>query len=172
MSPIRLLRLLQLVLLWKAHILPLESIPTTPHHKRKHHHRHPRRLRPRRPPNIRRIQRKPKQRRPEHLRNPIQRIIQRARALIEPREIDIVELVRVKPIRGKEHREQEDDVRVAPEGFPEPEDLGFPGGVLHENDAGAVATHDVFGVDKRPGETGTEESEDQERDVCRVAGGG
>jgi hypothetical protein len=172
MSPIRLVRLLQLLLFWMARILPLKSIPTTPHHKRKHHHSRPRRLRPCRPPNIRRIKRKPKQRRTKHLRNPIQRVIQRARALIEPREIDVVELVRVKPIRGKEHREQKDDVRVAPESFPETEDLGFPGGVLHEDDAGAVAAHDVFGVDECPGETGAEESEDQERDVCRVAGGG
>jgi hypothetical protein len=56
-------------------------------------------------------------------------------------------------------------------GFPRAPGFRSSRWVLHEDDAGAVAAHDVFGVDECPGETGAEESEDEEGDVCGVAGG-
>ena len=83
----------------------------------------------------------------------------------------MVELVGGKPVRGEEHREHEDDVRVALEGLPEAYEFTLPGWVFHEDDARAVATDDVFGIGQSESGGSTQSGEDDESDVSAVSDG-
>lgn len=112
-------------------IFLLKSVPATPNGKRKHEHNHPRDLGLCPASDIGKIQRKAKDEGAADLREPVQHIVEGAGARVESHEIHVLELVGVEPVGGEEHGKEQDDVRIGAEGFPEAEDLSFPGWVLH-----------------------------------------
>ena len=115
----------------RTRVLPLEHIPSAPDRKGDDEHNDPGDLRPYRAPNVRKVQREAEDEGAKDLRQPVKRTVQGASACVEPHQIDVVELVRVEPIGREEHGEEEDDVGIAAEGFPETENLRLPGWMLH-----------------------------------------
>ena len=105
------------------------------------------------------------------LSKPVQESIEGLGAGVEVSAVNGVLLVRVEPVGGPEHGEEEDDPRFRAECIPQPDDLGFPRGVLHQDHARAVATHDFLCVAETQGKTGAYEHEYDEGDVGAVADG-
>jgi hypothetical protein len=149
-------------------ILPLKCVASSPDSESQNQHDCPSNLRASSSPNIGEVQREPEQTSTEYLRQPIQRIVECARPHIETCIVDVVELVCVKPIRGEEHRKEENNVGIRTESLPKTENLGLPGWMFHHDDSGAVAAYNVFGVEKCPGEAGAEKCEDYEADIRSV----
>lgn len=57
-------------------------------------------------------------------------------------ELTILEMIGIKPVRGEEHGEHQEDVPICHKDFEHAHDLRFPGRVLHHDDAGAVVPAD------------------------------
>lgn len=105
------------------------------------------------------------------LSKPVQESIEGLGAGVEVGAVNGVLLICVEPIGGPEHGEEEDDPRFRAECIPQTDDLGFPRGVLHQDHARAVGTHDLFCVAETQGKTGAYEHEYDEGDVGAVADG-
>jgi len=54
----------------------------------------------------------PEDERAENLTGPVKCIIQRSRSNIEHRQIHAIELVRIEPVAGEEHGEEQDDICI------------------------------------------------------------
>ena len=134
------------------HLLALPRPTAAPDNHRDSEQDGQTRLGPHAAANRMQIQRMPEHKRPDNLADPVQRVIQGARAHVEVRRVDGVELVRVEPVRGEEHGEEEDDVGVGSDGLVEAEELGLPGRVLHQDDAGAVFADDLVGIHEEEGQ--------------------
>lgn len=115
------------------------------------------------------VQEGPDQSRSDDLGEPVQEAVQRLGAGVEVGGVDAVLLVGVEPVGGPEHGEEKDDVGLGPDGVPQADDLGLPAWVLHEDDAGAVWTHDLVCVAEEEGKASAKEHEDNEGDVGAVA---
>ena len=77
-------------------------------------------------------------------------------------------MVGVKPVGGPEHGKEEDDEGLESNSLPEPDELGLPGWVLHEHDAGSVRSDNIIGVAEHEGQNGTAKHENDEGDVGSV----
>ena len=119
-------------------------------------------------PEVREIQHEAKDTSAEHLRSPVQNTIQRPGADVELGGVDFVELVGVEPVRGEEHREEEDDVWIGEEGLPQAEQLALPCWILHENDLGAVAADDLVTLNERERKKRAAERQDKKTDISSV----
>jgi hypothetical protein len=82
--------------------------------------------------------------------------------------IDILKLVCVKPIRGKEHRKEEYYVGIVPKCLPEAEDLRLPSWVFHQDNSRPITTHDMLSINQCPRQAGSKECEDQEADIGAI----
>lgn len=107
----------------------------------------------------------------DDLGEPVEETVEGTGADVEHGAVETVVLVGVEDVGGEEHREEEDDPGVLEEGLPETDELGLPGGVLHENDLGAVLTDDLVGVDEENTEDETDEHENDEGGVGTVSDG-
>lgn len=105
----------------------------------------------------------------DDLRDPVESVVQRTSTGVEVSSVHAVKLVGVEPVGSEEHGEQEDDVRVVRKSLPETDELRLPGGVLHEDDLGAVLTDDLAGVAEAERQEGTAEHENDEPDVGPIA---
>lgn len=72
------------------------------------------------------------------------------------------------PIRRPEHREEKNDERFEADSFPEADDFGLPGWVLHKNDVGPVWTDNIGGIAQEKSKTGTGKHKDDEGDVRSI----
>lgn len=73
-----------------------------------------------------------------HLGNPVENIVQGTGTNVELGQVDGIELVSSKPVAGKEHGEEGNNVPVRLENGGKTDEFRFPGWVLHEDDTGAV----------------------------------
>lgn len=103
------------------------------------------------------------------LRKPVQEAVQGLGARVEVGAVDRVLLVCVEPVGGPEHGEQEDDPRLRADCLPQADDLGLPRGVLHQDDARAVGTHNLVCVTDEQSKTGACKHEYDKGDVGTVA---
>jgi CO dehydrogenase/acetyl-CoA synthase alpha subunit len=120
-----------LVFFGLANILLLEGIPTTPYCKREYKQDDPSGLCSCSSPDIWEVESEAEDGSSEHLRDPVDRVVECASAWVELRKVDVLILVRIEPVGSKEHREEKYDVRVIPKSFPEAQELGFPSWMLH-----------------------------------------
>jgi hypothetical protein len=93
-----------------TNILSLESIPSTPYCEREYEHNGPGNLCSSSSPDVREVKSESKYGSSKHLRDPVERIVERASAYVELCKVDILELVRVEPIRSEEHRKEKHDI--------------------------------------------------------------
>ena len=146
----------------------LPRITAPPNHHRKHKQHSPSKLRSHRASQAPKIKHIPKDICANNLTSPIKHIVERSGPDVELGAVKAVKLVRVKPVAGDEHGEEEDDPDVRLENFPEAEQFAAPGWVFHEDYMRAVRANNVVGVYKGPGKAGAEEGEDHEANVGAV----
>ena len=135
-------------------VAALESVSATPDGESQHEQDNPACFGSDCTSEARQVEEVSKDQRAEDLRRPVQHVVEGAGAGVELGQVDAVELVSVEPVGGKEHGEEEHDVRLAPESLPHAKDLGLESWVLHENDAAAISADHVLGIAKQPGEAG------------------
>jgi hypothetical protein len=87
---------------------------------------------------------------------------------VEVRVVDLSKVVGVEPVGGKEHGEQENDVRIGEECLPQAHNLRFPRRVLHDDDLGSIRSDNIPRVDKCPGQRSTDQGKDKEANVRAV----
>jgi hypothetical protein len=81
-------------------------------------------------------------------------------------------LVCVEPVGRPEHREKKDDIRFVLERVPQSPQLGFPGWVFHDDNAGSVAADDLLRVTEHESQASAEEHQHDESNVCSVGNSG
>ena len=96
------------------------------------------------------VERKPKDVGADDLEDVVARVVEGASAEVEVGTVDLGKVICVEPVGGEEHGEQGEDVGVGEECLPETHNLGFPRGVLHDDDLGAIVANHVLGINKRP----------------------
>ena len=104
----------------------------------------------------------------ENLSQPVEKTVQCLGAGIEVSAVHGILLVDVKPVGNEEHGEEQDHEGFESEGFPQTGQLGFPAGVLHENDAASILTDNVAGVAEEDSEEGSNGHQHDEADVRAV----
>ena len=149
----------------------LESISTTKDGECQNQNGNPSNLCSDGPANLGVVETESKDECADDLSSPVEGIVQGSGPGVEVCQVDTVELISVEPIRGKEHREQADDVRFASNGLPEAEQLRFPCRVLHEDDARTIFTNNRFCINQEPGQSSTTCSQHDETDVSSVGYG-
>lgn len=109
----------------------LENIPSAPDREGEDEHDSPSSFCSCSSPDVWEIECEAEDKSPKHLSQPIKRAVERASTSVELREIDVVELIGVEPIRRKEHGEKEYHVGITPKCLPKAEDLRLPRWVSH-----------------------------------------
>ena len=105
------------------------------------------------------------------LGEPVEQVVEGARADVEVGGVHVVLLVGVEDVGGEEHREESDDPRLQVQALPETLELGDPSGVLHHDDLGAVLADDGVDVDEGQGQDGAEDHENDKADIGAVGDG-
>lgn len=123
-------------------------IASTPNNKRQRKQDHKRTSRTHSTRHALDVQQRTPYGRGSNLRKPIQETIQGFGARVKVRTVHGVELVRVEPIRGKEHGEEEEDKGLEFECLVKTQEFALPGWVLHEDDTGSVLADNVVGIAK------------------------
>lgn len=149
-------------------LLLLPGVATSPDSHGEDHERNPAALGSHRSAEILEIQQVAENESPNNLGDPVERVVKGTSTGVEVGAVHRVELVSVEPVRGEEHREEEDDIGVGADGVVEANELGFPGWVLHENDLGTILTYNLTGIDEEETKSGADNHEDDETDVCSV----
>ena len=108
----------------------------------------------------------------DDLGEPVEQAVEGAATDAEAGAVDGVLLVDVEPVGDEEHGEEQQDVGLEAQGLVQAVQLGHQGGVLHDDDAGAVLADDVLGVGEEQGKAGADEHEHDEADVGAVLDGG
>ncbi len=99
----------------------------------------------------------------------VQKTIEGLSAGVEVRSVDSVKLVGVKPVRGPEHGEEKDDEGLESDGLVEPNDLGLPTRVLHQDNAGAIWSDNIGGIAEEQSQNCASEHENNERNIGAIA---
>ena len=80
---------------------------------------------------------------------------------------EILRTPSVEPVACEEHRKEQHDPRVGPNGDPEAYELGFPGRVLGGRDSGAIGANHLGGLSHQERYEDTDAGEDEVYDLAR-----
>ncbi|GAV27014.1 hypothetical protein PMKS-000475 [Pichia membranifaciens] len=108
----------------------------------------------------------------EHLEKPVEQGVQRSSSDVETAGVELVELVGVEPVGGKEHREHDQDLWFFDKQLEGAQDLCFPVRKGLIDDSGAVVSPDFFLWQHEEGDNTTAAHEDHESNVGAVLDGG
>lgn len=104
----------------------------------------------------------------DDLRKPVQEVVEGSGANGEVGAVEVVHLVGVEDVGGEEHGEEQENNGLLGKSLPETEKLSRPGGVLHQDDLGAVFANDTVTVDKEHGNNSASEHKNDEGNVGAV----
>lgn len=104
----------------------------------------------------------------ENLREIVEDAVEGTCSDIELGQVHTLEVIGVEPVAGEEHGEQKNDVPIRNKDGHHAGEFGFPGGVLHHDDLGAIVTSDKARVAEKGGEGKTQGHEDDETDIGAI----
>ena len=154
-----------------ASVPHLENITSAPDREGENDHDDPSQLCSCSPSDIGKVQGKAEDESSKDLSQPIKRVVECTSTRAELHEVDVLELICVKPIGGKEHWKKEYHVGITPKSFPQADDLRLPRWVLHQNYFGPITTHHVLSINQCPRQTSSKKREDQKANIGAVADG-
>ena len=99
---------------------------------------------------------------------PVEDVVERSSSDVESGGIDVLEMVGVKPVRGEEEWEEEDDPPILSEYLEHADELRFPGWVLHHDDMRSVFALNEERIAEKHGKNEASGHQDDESDIGSI----